>query len=189
MCLGRPGRLHAYKENSGGNCLLLCHFILEASATALVSFFMLYMQCVVLIQNKVWNSIRTFSSVWTSFVVWRYPASLWGPLTPIYLSCSPLRCCTSHWSIRLDAPSMEGERPGVWFLGGDLWHALVHPASVVLCAGTHVQGRVRAVAIGWPSKLKTSCKDGDSSSEMRFTPGLGHLDPSHQCCHAVFFCH
>lgn len=52
MCLGRPGRLHAYKENSGGNCLLLCHFILEASATALVSLFTQYMRCVVLIQKQ-----------------------------------------------------------------------------------------------------------------------------------------
>lgn len=94
--------------------------------------------------------------------------SLWSPLAPFYLgdspSCPPLWSCTSHQSSQPDALSIEGEQLGMWFFGRSPWHVLVHPGSVVLCAGNCAQQRVRVV---WGDR-QTSVRD-------RFTSGLWHL--------------
>lgn len=104
MCLGRPGKLHAYKEN--------------ASATALDDLFTCNTCGVLsLFRNGVWSSMFTPVNQQRTGVLSLGTLILWGPLAPFYLgdgpSCPPLWCCTSHQSSQPDAPSIEGEQPGM----------------------------------------------------------------------------
>lgn len=156
MCLGRPGKPHASKENSTETACL-CRLVLEASATALMrdlSFHAIHVMCCSHPEMRYGTPRSPFPACEPAknFCCLKVPCLSLGSTSSFLFGCLPLlsTAVMLHLTlVHITRCPFSGKGTASSVISQ--WKPMVHFGASYCCAVCwYVQGRVRVVGTGKP---------------------------------------